>query len=152
AEKQFWQLTGPHRTTHHVDKPFIDAALTALDEAIGHANRADIRVARARHRARGLLLALLQPAASACQPPGRAPRTTAAAAYHPSPLSPHQGCLMTDSAPTAPAPSPSPRIRTSDRFVAYVHQMCASTQARAALRRGLGLPVERCTYMHRYLV
>lgn len=59
---------------------------------------------------------------------------------------------MTDSAPTAPAPSPSPRIRTSDRFVAYVHQMCASTQARAALRRGLGLPVERCTYMHRYLV
>ncbi|MFC7512169.1 type I-E CRISPR-associated protein Cse2/CasB [Streptomyces thermocarboxydus] len=30
--------------------------------------------------------------------------------------------------------------------------MCASTQARAALRRGLGLPVERCTYMHRYLV
>lgn len=65
AEEQFWQLTGPHRTTHHVDKPFIDAALTALDEAIGHANRADIRVARARHRARGLLLALLQPAASA---------------------------------------------------------------------------------------
>ncbi|MEU2389050.1 type I-E CRISPR-associated protein Cse1/CasA [Streptomyces sp. NPDC012461] len=65
AEKQFWQLTGPHRTTHHVDRPFIDAALTALDEAIGHANRADIRVARARHRARGLLLALLQPAASA---------------------------------------------------------------------------------------
>lgn len=65
AEKQFWQLTGPHRTTHHVDKPFIDAALTALDEAIGHANRADIRVARARHRARGLLLALLKPAASA---------------------------------------------------------------------------------------
>ncbi|WP_228678909.1 type I-E CRISPR-associated protein Cse2/CasB [Streptomyces pseudogriseolus] len=59
---------------------------------------------------------------------------------------------MTDSAPTAPAPSPSPSVRTSDRFVAYVHQVCASTQARAALRRGLGLPVERCTYMHRYLV
>ncbi|MFC7512170.1 hypothetical protein ACFQV4_25525 [Streptomyces thermocarboxydus] len=42
----------------------MDAALTALDEAIGQANRADIRVARARHRARGLLLALLQPSAS----------------------------------------------------------------------------------------
>ncbi|MEU2900637.1 type I-E CRISPR-associated protein Cse2/CasB [Streptomyces sp. NPDC001273] len=30
--------------------------------------------------------------------------------------------------------------------------MCDSTQARAALRRGLGLPVERCNHMHRYLV
>ncbi|MEU3529796.1 type I-E CRISPR-associated protein Cse2/CasB [Streptomyces sp. NPDC038707] len=30
--------------------------------------------------------------------------------------------------------------------------MCESKQARAALRRGLGLPVERCNYMHRYLV
>jgi len=64
AEKQFWQLTGPDRTINRVDRPFVDAALTALDEAIGQANRADIRVARARHRARGLLLALLQPSAS----------------------------------------------------------------------------------------
>ncbi|NEY35896.1 type I-E CRISPR-associated protein Cse2/CasB [Streptomyces sp. PRKS01-65] len=30
--------------------------------------------------------------------------------------------------------------------------MCESNQARAALRRGLGLPVERCNHMHRYLV
>ncbi|MFG3552487.1 type I-E CRISPR-associated protein Cse1/CasA [Streptomyces sp. NPDC047725] len=61
AEKVFWQLTDPDRTTTQADRPFIDAALAALDEAIGQANRADIRVARARHRARGLLLALLQP-------------------------------------------------------------------------------------------
>ncbi|EMF30788.1 CRISPR-associated Cse1 family protein [Streptomyces gancidicus BKS 13-15] len=64
AEKQFWRLTGPDRATNRVDRPFVDAALAALDEAIGQANRADIRVARARHRARGLLLALLQPSAS----------------------------------------------------------------------------------------
>ncbi|PKT72347.1 type I-E CRISPR-associated protein Cse2/CasB [Streptomyces populi] len=30
--------------------------------------------------------------------------------------------------------------------------MCESNGARAALRRGLGLPVERCNYLHRYLV
>ncbi|WP_234310529.1 type I-E CRISPR-associated protein Cse2/CasB [Streptomyces sp. NRRL S-474] len=59
---------------------------------------------------------------------------------------------MTDSAPAAPAPPTSSSARTSDRFVTYVHGMCASTQARAALRRGLGLPVERCNYLHRYLV
>ncbi|WP_406729526.1 type I-E CRISPR-associated protein Cse2/CasB [Streptomyces sp. GD-15H] len=59
---------------------------------------------------------------------------------------------MTDSAPAASAPPPSSTVRVSDRFVAYVHQVCASTQARAALRRGLGLPVERCNHMHRYLV
>ncbi|MCI0386221.1 type I-E CRISPR-associated protein Cse2/CasB [Streptomyces sp. CNQ085] len=59
---------------------------------------------------------------------------------------------MTDSAPAAPAPPTSKPDRVSDRFVAYVHRVCASTQARAALRRGLGLPVERCNYMHRYLV
>ncbi len=61
AEKEFWQFTDPGHTTGRVDRPFVDAALAALDEAIGQANRADIRVARARHRARGLLLALLQP-------------------------------------------------------------------------------------------
>lgn len=61
AEKEFWRLTEPGHATDRVDRPFIDAALTALDEAIGQANRADIRVARARHRARGLLLALPQP-------------------------------------------------------------------------------------------
>ncbi|MGI5397628.1 type I-E CRISPR-associated protein Cse2/CasB [Streptomyces sp. CA-251251] len=59
---------------------------------------------------------------------------------------------MTDSVPAASAPPASFTGRPSDRFVAYVHQVCASKQARAALRRGLGLPVQRCTYMHRYLV
>ncbi|MEU3664496.1 type I-E CRISPR-associated protein Cse2/CasB [Streptomyces sp. NPDC032940] len=59
---------------------------------------------------------------------------------------------MTDSVPAAPVPPTSSTLRSSDRFVTYLHQVCASTQARAALRRGLGLPVQRCTYMHRYLV
>ncbi|MEU0217972.1 type I-E CRISPR-associated protein Cse2/CasB [Streptomyces sp. NPDC006265] len=59
---------------------------------------------------------------------------------------------MTDSVPAASAPPTSKPVRVSDRFVAYVHRVCASTQTRAALRRGLGLPVERCNYMHRYLV
>jgi CRISPR system Cascade subunit CasA len=64
AEKEFWQLTAPGHAMDRVDSSFVDAALAALDEAIGQANRADIRVARARHRARGLLLALLQPPTS----------------------------------------------------------------------------------------
>ncbi|MFG2691710.1 type I-E CRISPR-associated protein Cse2/CasB [Streptomyces sp. NPDC048405] len=59
---------------------------------------------------------------------------------------------MTDSVPAATAPPTSSTVRPSDRFVAYVHQVCASPQARAALRRGLGLPVQQCTYLHRYLV
>lgn len=59
---------------------------------------------------------------------------------------------MTDSTPAAPAPPVSSTVRVSDRFVAYVHQVCESNQARAVLRRGLGLPVERCNHMHRYLV
>jgi len=59
---------------------------------------------------------------------------------------------MTESVPAAPTPPTPSTTRTSDRFVTYIHQVCTSTQARAALRRGLGLPVERCTYMHRYLV
>ncbi|MFH8939535.1 type I-E CRISPR-associated protein Cse2/CasB [Streptomyces griseosporeus] len=59
---------------------------------------------------------------------------------------------MTDSTPAASAPPATATARPSDRFVTYVHRLCESKQARAALRRGLGLPVERCTYMHRYLV
>lgn len=61
AEEAFWELAGPDRLADQVVKPFVHAALTVLDEAIGPANRADIRVARARHRARSLLLALLGP-------------------------------------------------------------------------------------------
>jgi CRISPR system Cascade subunit CasB len=58
---------------------------------------------------------------------------------------------MTTSA-QASAPSAEP-TRASDRFVAYVHDRCASdNRIRADLRRGLGLPVERCNYLHRYLV
>ncbi|MEU4899146.1 type I-E CRISPR-associated protein Cse1/CasA [Streptomyces sp. NPDC022067] len=61
AEEEFWQLAKPERCADQVVKPFVHAAMTALDETIGPANRADIRVARARHRARSLLLALLDP-------------------------------------------------------------------------------------------
>ncbi|MEU5270398.1 type I-E CRISPR-associated protein Cse2/CasB [Streptomyces hygroscopicus] len=52
---------------------------------------------------------------------------------------------MTDSV-AAPAPP------TYDTFVSYVHRLCQDNRQRAELRRGLGLPVERCNYMHRYLV
>ncbi|MFF9307094.1 type I-E CRISPR-associated protein Cse2/CasB [Streptomyces sp. NPDC014777] len=42
--------------------------------------------------------------------------------------------------------------RASDRFVAHVLEMCGSSRTRSDLRSGLGLPVERCNRMHRYLV
>ncbi|MER6694787.1 type I-E CRISPR-associated protein Cse2/CasB [Streptomyces minutiscleroticus] len=58
---------------------------------------------------------------------------------------------MTSSVPAASVP-PKPPARGSDRFVAYVHTLCESNGTRADLRRGLGLPVERCNYLHRYLV
>ncbi|MFF4248881.1 type I-E CRISPR-associated protein Cse1/CasA [Streptomyces sp. NPDC001822] len=61
AEAEFWQLTNLERQTDRPVEPFIHAALSALDEAIGPSSRADIRVARARHRARSMLLALLSP-------------------------------------------------------------------------------------------
>ncbi|MDX3180485.1 type I-E CRISPR-associated protein Cse1/CasA [Streptomyces sp. NPDC013130] len=61
AETEFWQLTKPERRTDRPLEPFVQAALSSLDEAIGLSNRADIRVARARHRARSMLLALLSP-------------------------------------------------------------------------------------------
>ncbi|WP_431315655.1 type I-E CRISPR-associated protein Cse1/CasA [Streptomyces murinus] len=61
AEAEFWKLTEPGGRSEQPIKPFVHAALAALDEAIGQANRADIRVARARHRARSMILALLNP-------------------------------------------------------------------------------------------
>ncbi|MFB6944630.1 type I-E CRISPR-associated protein Cse1/CasA [Streptomyces sp. NPDC060286] len=64
AETEFWQLTKPERRTDRPLEPFAHAALSALDEAIGPSSRADIRVARARHRARSMLLSLLSPKAS----------------------------------------------------------------------------------------
>ncbi|MDF3292367.1 type I-E CRISPR-associated protein Cse2/CasB [Streptomyces silvisoli] len=57
---------------------------------------------------------------------------------------------------SAPAPPRSKRQEQFDRydaFVAYVVDLCGrSTKAQADLRTGLGRPLERCTYMHRYLV
>ncbi|WNI34415.1 MULTISPECIES: type I-E CRISPR-associated protein Cse1/CasA [unclassified Streptomyces] len=64
AETAFWKLTEPERRTDRPRELFVHAALSALDEAIGPSSRADIRVARARHRARSMLLALLSPKAS----------------------------------------------------------------------------------------
>ncbi|NEB97755.1 type I-E CRISPR-associated protein Cse2/CasB [Streptomyces anulatus] len=52
---------------------------------------------------------------------------------------------MTDSTAAAAPPK-------HDRFISYVHNLCQDNRTRAELRRGLGLPVERCNYMHRYLV
>ncbi|MFB7778154.1 type I-E CRISPR-associated protein Cse1/CasA [Streptomyces bauhiniae] len=60
AEGEFWRLATPERIGTDVTRPFVEAALTALDEAIGQVSRADIRVARARGRARGILLGLLR--------------------------------------------------------------------------------------------
>ncbi|MFB7337755.1 type I-E CRISPR-associated protein Cse2/CasB [Streptomyces adustus] len=60
---------------------------------------------------------------------------------------------MTLSVPSAPTPSKKPSGSYNyDRFIAHVHKLCESNGTRAALRRGLGLPVERCNYLHRYLV
>ncbi|GGZ88590.1 hypothetical protein GCM10010389_28670 [Streptomyces echinoruber] len=59
AEVEFWRLAAPEQLTADIERPFVEAALAALDEAIGQVNRADIRVARARSRARSLLFGLL---------------------------------------------------------------------------------------------
>lgn len=42
--------------------------------------------------------------------------------------------------------------RASDRFVAHVMALCESSRIKSDLRSGLGLPVERCNRLHRYLV
>ncbi|MEU0992121.1 type I-E CRISPR-associated protein Cse1/CasA [Streptomyces sp. NPDC005953] len=59
AEREFWRLADPQHAGTPVEKPFVHAALDCLDESIGPASRADIRVARARSRARAILLGLL---------------------------------------------------------------------------------------------
>lgn len=59
------------------------------------------------------------------------------------------------SAPASPpdtAPAHAPEQRSSDKFVAYVLDLCQDKKTRAALRSGLGRPVERCNYLHRHLV
>ncbi|REE61423.1 CRISPR-associated Cse1 family protein [Streptomyces sp. 3212.3] len=60
AEREFWQLATPGRTSLWPQPAFVNAALAALDAAIGTANRADVRVARARSRARAIIRGLLQ--------------------------------------------------------------------------------------------
>jgi CRISPR system Cascade subunit CasA len=59
AERTFWHLTTPEQAEMPPQRPFVNAALEALDEAIGRSNRADVRAARARSRARRSLFALV---------------------------------------------------------------------------------------------
>ncbi|WP_406379795.1 type I-E CRISPR-associated protein Cse1/CasA [Streptomyces sp. NBC_01618] len=61
AEREFWQLATPSRSGARPQPLFVNTALAALDAAIGTGNRADIRVARARNRARSIIRSLLQP-------------------------------------------------------------------------------------------
>ncbi|MET8680003.1 type I-E CRISPR-associated protein Cse1/CasA [Streptomyces sp. NPDC004647] len=59
AEQEFWRLADPALLDAPPHRRFVNAALEALDEAIGPATRADLRVARARSTARAVLLSLL---------------------------------------------------------------------------------------------
>ncbi|MGW6973805.1 type I-E CRISPR-associated protein Cse1/CasA [Streptomyces sp. NPDC054952] len=59
AERVFWSLLDPAGLGDSVRISFVDVALGALDAAIG-ARSADVRVARARVRARGMLRSLLR--------------------------------------------------------------------------------------------
>ncbi|MFF1560978.1 type I-E CRISPR-associated protein Cse1/CasA [Streptomyces sp. NPDC058279] len=59
AEKVFWSLLAPGRLDDPVRPAFVEAALDALDAAIG-ARSADVRVARARVNARRVLRSLLR--------------------------------------------------------------------------------------------
>lgn len=65
AESEFWRLTTPGLRDSPALPVMVDAALAALDEAIGRASRADIRVARARSRARAVIRGLLRTADAA---------------------------------------------------------------------------------------
>ncbi|WP_405814405.1 type I-E CRISPR-associated protein Cse2/CasB [Streptomyces sp. NBC_01390] len=57
---------------------------------------------------------------------------------------------MTSSSP--PKTVKQTQIEQCDAFVGYVLGLCQDKKTQAELRTGLGLPVERCTYLHRYLV
>ncbi|MFK0016221.1 type I-E CRISPR-associated protein Cse1/CasA [Streptomyces sp. NPDC091027] len=59
AESVFWSLLAPAGRERMVRPPFVEAALAALDGAMG-ARSADVRVSRARVRARQMMRALLQ--------------------------------------------------------------------------------------------
>ncbi|WP_329295609.1 type I-E CRISPR-associated protein Cse2/CasB [Streptomyces pseudovenezuelae] len=54
--------------------------------------------------------------------------------------------------PPASAPPPVARPRASDVFVGYVLSLCENKRFQSDLRTGLGQRVERCNYLHRYLV
>lgn len=69
AEQEFWRLMSPDHREDPLHKPFVAAALDALDAAIGPATRADLRVARARARARRVLLKLLPSTGRSDLPP-----------------------------------------------------------------------------------
>ncbi|MFD9099345.1 type I-E CRISPR-associated protein Cse1/CasA [Streptomyces collinus] len=60
AESEFWQLTSPHQRNAPALPVMVQAAVSALDEAIGRVARADIRVAHARFRAHAVLRSLLR--------------------------------------------------------------------------------------------
>ncbi|MGD3109458.1 type I-E CRISPR-associated protein Cse2/CasB [Streptomyces sp. YGL11-2] len=58
--------------------------------------------------------------------------------------------MTSTSAQTAAAAPIQPRA--SDTFVAYVLSLCENKRVQSDLRTGLSLRVERCNYLHRYLV
>jgi CRISPR system Cascade subunit CasB len=59
---------------------------------------------------------------------------------------------MSEPLPAATAPQMNAFQRDSDAFVAYVLNLCKVKRTQTDLRTGLGLPVERCNYLHRHLV
>ncbi|MFR9795112.1 type I-E CRISPR-associated protein Cse2/CasB [Streptomyces sp. MS06] len=59
---------------------------------------------------------------------------------------------MSDPVSAAGAPPKNGSERASDAFVTYVLDLCKVKKTQSELRTGLGLPVERCNYLHRYLV
>lgn len=59
---------------------------------------------------------------------------------------------MSDSVSAATASPRKSSERSSDNFVAYVMQLCQVKKTQSDLRTGLGVPVDRCNYLHRYLV
>lgn len=61
------------------------------------------------------------------------------------------GAVVTSS-PPVPKSKKQQQFDRYDAFVAYIVELCRDTKARAALRTGLGRPLERCDSMHRYLV
>ncbi|WP_369201606.1 type I-E CRISPR-associated protein Cse1/CasA [Streptomyces sp. PU-14G] len=69
AEQEFWRLVSTGHREDPLHKPFVTAALDALDAAIGPATRADLRVARARSRARRVLFKLLPSTSRSDLPP-----------------------------------------------------------------------------------